>query len=111
VSIGKNGEPGRISVALVDGSDRELLSIDWNNSGRLAHVTKYLFEEGDELLHVFRYASDGQLVGIQDFANEDNASFDQVKGALSDPDFYETGFALPKSIAGTAIPLHAGPKP
>jgi hypothetical protein len=112
VSTRGHGEFGRRSVVLSDGGGRwEIMSIDQDAAGDPISITKYRFDDDHELLYAFEYAVDGRLISIHDFAGGGRASFDDVKQALPDPDFYESGFALPRSIAGTPVPLEAAPKP
>jgi hypothetical protein len=109
VSTGGDGTLARRALVLSDRSGNEVMSIDWNSGGRMMHVTKYLFGGDGEMLYAFGYKLDGSVLHIRDFANEEYSSFDEVKHALPDPDFYETAFALPRSIAGTPIPLDTPP--
>jgi hypothetical protein len=112
VSTRGHGEFGRHSIVLSDGGGRwEIMSIDQDAAGDPMSITKYRFDDDHELLYAFEYRTDGRLISIHDFAGGGRASFDEVKHALPDPDFYETGFALPRSIAGTAIPLDVARKP
>jgi hypothetical protein len=111
VSTLATGEQADRALVLLDRRGRDIMLIRPDTGGAPGSITKYLFDDVDELLYAFEYRADGRLLSIHDFVNQDHASFDEVKQALPDPDFYETGFALPRSIAGTAIPLDVARRP
>jgi hypothetical protein len=62
VSTRGRGEFGRRSVVLSDGGGRrEIMSINRDAAGAPMSITKYKFDDGDELLYAFEYRTDGRL--------------------------------------------------
>ena len=60
--------------------------------------------ENNALRYVFEYDERGEFVAGHDSLYGDHASLNEVRSYLTDSDFYENGYHLPATLAGTEIP-------
>ncbi|QRO01829.1 hypothetical protein JRI60_23825 [Archangium violaceum] len=86
-------------------SGRGLMEVNLDKNKKVLGVTKYYWEDPDDLRYVFEYNQGGRLVSVYDLMYGDQASFEDLKKALPDSHFFESGLNLPREIANTAIPL------
>jgi hypothetical protein len=101
------GKSNGHSIVLTDRVGRELVSIETDERGNMLRIEKTSWQRrdgDDDLKYVFEYDRTGQLKLVTDLEYGDSTPFDDIKGVLDDAAFYETGFALPRGIAGTPIP-------
>jgi hypothetical protein len=98
------GEPTGFRKFLSNQQHRTWMQLDFDASHRVSLITKYLWGDDDKLRYVFEYSADGALVDGFDVTYGEQASFEEVRDDLEDPEFYEHGYRLPRALASTTIP-------
>jgi hypothetical protein len=99
-----DGHPVAYSTELVDPGGSAVMVLEYDGDGELHVITKFWDEMPDEAGMLFEYGADGRNVVVGDLENGDTLRFEEVLGALSEPDFYADGFSLPPQLTGTPIP-------
>lgn len=94
----------RYVLVLKDEKDLGWMEIKKDKSGRVTGVTKYHWEDQEELRYVFEYDPQGRLFNIHDLLYGQDVSFEPLKPALAESRFFESGFNLPRALSNTAIP-------
>jgi hypothetical protein len=82
-----------------------LMEVDLDQDKKVRRVTKYYWENEDELRYIFEYNQGGRLVSGYDVMYGEQASFEDLKKSLPEAGFFERGLSLPSAISNTAIPL------
>ena len=100
---GAGGRAEDCTMILQDEHGQGLMEVTSGADGTLREVLKYLWEE-EELSHLFTYDGAGELVDVADLEDGGTVRFEDLRPYLDDPDFYATGLALPRELAGSSIP-------
>lgn len=98
------GKAEGFTKILADRDQRELMQIDIDPNHRITRITKYDWDEANALRYLFEYDDNGRLYSGYDVIHGDDASLADVKDDLADPEFYQSGHALPRVLGVTAIP-------
>jgi hypothetical protein len=96
-------------VLSLDQDGVELMNVQHDPRGVPTVIEKYHWDDRETLHFVFEYrGSDGQYVQGQDLIENESVQRDGLAhwlhGAAVDRAFYENGAALPRALAGTAMP-------
>jgi hypothetical protein len=100
---GASGDLQDCTLVLQDEDARARMEVKREADGAVREVTKYVWE-GGRLTHVFSYDPSGELFDVADLEDGGTVRFDDLRPYLDDPDFYADGLALPRDLAGGAIP-------
>lgn len=103
-SFSADGEPAAQGKTLSDERERELMKVEMDAGGRVLLITKYVWENDDDLRYAFEYDASGALSGGYDALYGDHASLPDIKESLPDSAFYEHGYNLPRAISANGIP-------
>jgi hypothetical protein len=100
-----DGRPTGATLSLSDADGRAWMEIEFDAGGRRHHVTKYDWESSDDLRFVFEYTASGAGPQVTDLDEGGwSVRFEDVRDDLVDADFFATADALPRAIAGSALP-------
>jgi hypothetical protein len=102
------GQPARRAILLKDRDDHETMTIEQDGHGVPFRIEKSFWGRSgneDNLKYAFEYDRSGQLTVVTDLEYGDTTTMEDIAEVLADWGFYATGFALPRDIATTPIPV------